>query len=68
MSCRWNPLQQRPGIHFDEWATSKTVAPVAKIPVTPLEFPFLDQVVGHPEAEPMYLSWLLYKARQKRRS
>jgi hypothetical protein len=56
----------RGAVRFDEWASVTSVAPVGKILVSPLDFPFLDQVTGHPDSEPVYLSWLLYKMRQRR--
>jgi hypothetical protein len=54
-------------VRFDEWASETAVHPVAKLPVTPDDFPFLLQVTGHEEEEEsMLASWLLFKRRQKK--
>ena len=38
-------------IRFDEWASEQAVPAVAKLPVSPDDFPFLHQVSGHNESE-----------------
>lgn len=53
-------------IRFDEWASDRAVRPLARLPVTPEDFPFLNQVTGHDEKESLIASWLLFKRRQWR--
>ena len=50
-------------IRFDEWASEQAVPVVAKLPVSPDDFPFLHQVSGHEESESIFTTWLLYKER-----
>lgn len=50
-------------VRFDEWASRTAVAPVARLAVQPGDFPFVAQVAGHREGEPMLRSWLCYKRR-----
>jgi hypothetical protein len=50
---------------FDEWASDEAVKPLAKIPVTPQDFPFLENVTWHSETESIYKTWLLFKKRQQ---
>jgi len=52
-------------IRFDEWASEQAVPAVAKLPVSPDDFPFLDQVSGHYESESIFTTWLRYKERLK---
>jgi hypothetical protein len=35
----------------------------AKLPVSPVDFPFLRQVSGHEESESIFTTWLRYKDR-----
>jgi hypothetical protein len=58
--------ESRGVVRFDEWASETAVRPVAKLPVTPEDLPFLPQVTGHEEKESMVVSWLLFKRRQKK--
>ncbi len=51
---------------FDEWACEEPVRPLARLPVSPGDFPFLNNVTPHRERESVYISWLCYKMRQKR--
>lgn len=51
--------------HFDEWVSEKPVAPVAKLALSPEDFPFLDRVAVHQNGESMLKSWVLYKKRCK---
>lgn len=48
---------------FDEWASESAVKPIARIAVTPDDFPFLHKVAWHYESEPMLVSWLMFKRR-----
>jgi hypothetical protein len=50
-------------IRFDEWASEKPVIPLAKLDISPSDFPFINQVSAHHEWESIYLTWLLYKRR-----
>jgi len=50
-------------MRFDEWASEKPVIPLAKIDISPGDFPFFSQVGAHNERESIYLTWLLYKRR-----
>lgn len=52
-------------IRFDEWASRSTVKPIAKMRVSPADFPFLANVSWHNEKENMVLTWLKYKHRRK---
>lgn len=51
--------------HFDEWVSGEPVAPVARLALSPEDFPFLDRVAVHRDGESMLKSWLLYKRRCK---
>ena len=62
----FHPTDQRP-VHFDEWMSGVSVTPIAMLPVTPADFPFLSAVTGHSEAESIYTSWWLSKRRQRHR-
>lgn len=50
-------------VRFDEWASPELVRPLARLAVAPEDFPFLHQVTGHESKEPIFVSWLRYKAR-----
>jgi len=50
-------------VRFDEWAGEQAVPVVAKLPVSPGDFPFLRQVSGHEESESIFTTWLRYKDR-----
>jgi len=52
-------------VRFDEWAGGQSVPVVAKLPVSPGDFPFLRQVSGHDENESIFMTWLRYKDRLK---
>jgi hypothetical protein len=52
-------------VHFDEWASEEAVPVVAKLRVSPDDFPFLHQVTGHDENESIFTTWLKYKERLK---
>lgn len=56
----------RGAVRFDEWASEEPVEPLAKLPVSPADFPFLLNVAGHDERESIYVSWLRFKRRQPR--
>ncbi len=51
-------------IRFDEWASPDPVLPLARLPVSPSDFPFLHTVTGHDEGESIYVSWWRFKKRQ----
>jgi hypothetical protein len=51
------------GLRFDEWAKSEPVCPLARLPVSPGDFPFLHCVVGFPPGESMLRTWWNYKRR-----
>lgn len=53
-------------MRFDEWASEKPVVPIAKIDISPSDFPFLNRVSAHNESESIYLTWLLYKRRLRK--
>ncbi len=55
----------RGAVRFDEWASEEPVQPLAKLPVSPADFPFLPNVAGHDEKESIYISWLRYRRRQR---
>lgn len=50
-------------VRFDEWASEQSVSVVAKLPVSPGDFPFLHKVAGHEESESIFTTWLRYKDR-----
>ncbi len=50
-------------VRYDEWVCPHPVRPIAKIAVTPQDFPFLHQVTAHVEGEAMWRTWLKYKSR-----
>jgi hypothetical protein len=50
-------------IRFDEWASEQAVPVIAKLPVSPTDFPFLYQVSRHEESESIFTTWLRYKER-----
>jgi hypothetical protein len=50
-------------VRFDEWASEQAVPVVARLPVSPADFPFLRQVSGHDERESIFATWLRYKER-----
>ncbi len=50
-------------VRFDEWVSPQPVRPLARLRVTPQDFPFLHQVAWHEETEKMTTSWLHYKKR-----
>lgn len=55
-------------VRFDEWASKKPVTPVARVVVSPEDFPFIHQVSTHAERESIYRTWLFYKQRLMRKS
>lgn len=54
----------RGAVRFDEWASEEPVQPLARLPVSPADFPFLPNVAGHDGKESIYTSWLRYRRRQ----
>jgi hypothetical protein len=54
----------RGAVRFDEWASEEPVQPLARVPVSPADFPFLPNVAGHDEKESIHTSWLRYRQRQ----
>jgi hypothetical protein len=50
-------------IRYDEWASEQAVPVIAKLQVSPEDFPFLHQVTGHDENESIFTTWLKYKER-----
>ena len=50
-------------IRFDEWASLYAVKPIAKLSVSPKDFPFYPQVTWHNEQEKIYTTWLKFKKR-----
>ncbi len=55
-------------VRYDEWICPKPVRPIAKIAVTPQDFPFLRQVTVHEEDESVWRTWLKYKSRLQQQS
>ncbi len=55
----------RGAVRFDEWASEEPVQALARLPVSPADFPFLSNVADHDEKESIYVSWLRYKRRQR---
>ncbi len=53
-------------VRFAEWASEEPVRPLAKLPIGPKDFPFLNNVTGHAEEESIYASWVRFKQRQHR--
>lgn len=51
-------------VRFDEWVSTKPVIPLARLRVSPEDFPFWRNVAWHDEDEPIYTSWLRFKKRQ----
>lgn len=51
-------------VRFDEWASETSVKPLAKLPVSPQDFPFQASVAWHDEKESITTSWLRFKKRQ----
>lgn len=52
-------------IRFDEWASEQAAPVIAKLQISPEDFPFLRQVTGHNENESIFTTWLRYKGRLK---
>jgi hypothetical protein len=52
-------------VRFDEWASEQAISVIAKLPVSPGDFPFLRQVSGHDGNESIFTTWLRYKDRLK---
>lgn len=50
-------------VRFDEWANPQIVKPIAKLRVSPEDFPFKNLVSWHDEKEKIYISWLKFKKR-----
>lgn len=51
----------------DEWTSSEPVLPIARLPVEPADFPFLDRVMGHSDAEtPWAFYWRMIWPRGRR--
>lgn len=55
-------------VSFDEWVSLKPIEPITKLEVGPQDFIFLDKVSCHKDTESIFVSWLLYKYRTKRRN
>jgi len=55
-------------VRFDEWLSDKQVTPIARLPVTAMDFPMIEKVVQHDDRESMIISWLRYKRRATRSS
>ncbi len=58
----FRPTAEGPA-RFDEWISEREAPIVARLPVSPADFPFLHSVTGHPEDEPVFETWLRYKTR-----
>ncbi|WP_078427699.1 hypothetical protein [Alkalihalobacterium alkalinitrilicum] len=43
----------KPGGTRDEWICEQSVKPLAKLSVTPTDFPFLEKISTHAETEPV---------------
>ncbi|PWV90957.1 hypothetical protein DFQ01_1397 [Paenibacillus cellulosilyticus] len=54
------------GVYFDEWTNEQPIEPIARLPVGPNDFPFLDKVGTHLASESVGRTWLLYKIRSWR--
>lgn len=55
-------------VRYDEWVCPNPVRPIAKLAVTPQDFPFLHQVTAHDENEAPWRTWLKYKSRLQQQS
>ena len=55
--------EQSNSLQFNEWISTKHVAPLAKLEVHPADFYFLDKIAAHQADEKMLKTWLLYKIR-----
>jgi hypothetical protein len=54
-------------LRFDEWVSEVPVIPMGKIDISPVDFPLLEQVSTHDEQESIFLTWLMYKQRLKKK-
>jgi hypothetical protein len=54
-------------LQFDEWISLAPVSPKWKLKIAPVDFYFLNKVAIHPDNEPLWKSWLLYKVRTRLR-
>lgn len=54
----------KPGlISFDEWICHDPVVPIAKLRVSQEDFYYHNKVAAHNDGEPLFKTWLFYKAR-----
>lgn len=60
----FEPTSRGP-VRFDEWASEDKVPIAAQVPVSPADFPFLENVTGHREQEPVTETWLRFRERQR---
>jgi len=58
----FRPNGQRP-VYFDEWVSEERVPVAARVRVTRDDFPFRDDISGHPADEPLAATWLRYRER-----
>jgi hypothetical protein len=52
-------------VHFPEWVSDVPVTPLARLDVSPEDFPFHDRIATHPRGEFFPLTWLLYRWRSR---
>lgn len=52
-------------VRFNEWISHEPVSPLARLPIQPDDFCFLNRVAVHKPEEPMAATWLLYKLRTR---
>jgi hypothetical protein len=50
-------------ISFDEWICHDPVVPIAKLRVSQEDFYYHNKVAAHNDGEPLFKTWLFYKAR-----
>ena len=55
-------------VETGQWVSPVPVRPLARLDVTPQDFPFLDSVVTHRERDPELLTFLRFAARSRYRS
>jgi hypothetical protein len=53
-------------VRFDEWLCKGSMNPIARLPVSVQDFPFISQVAQHDDKESMLISWFRYKTRTRR--
>lgn len=54
-------------VQFDEWISTQSVSPLAKMEIKPEDFYFMEKVATHRADESVIRTWLLYKWRTLRK-